>query len=165
MAIRGHAAVPSLRKIAQSFARQGFMKHLGVRIHRVGHGTTELRMKRRPSLLQQHGYFHGGVIATLADVAGGYAAFSHMGNEDSVLTVEFKLNLIAPGDGDELRARGHVIRSGRTLTVTRVDVFVVKDGHEVMCATALQTLIRMAGRPDGPKKGTAKKILKRKDKP
>lgn len=139
-----------VQAVKRSFARQGFMKHMGVRLFRIGHGTTELRLSRRPALLQQHGYFHGGAIATIADVAGGYAAYSLMGDDDSVLTVEFKLNLIAPGDGKELRARGHVIRSGRTLTVTRADVFAVKDGREIMCATALQTLIRFAGRPDGP---------------
>lgn len=138
-----------VRAVKRSFARQGFMAHLGVKLFRIGHGTTELRLRRRPGLLQQHGYFHGGAIATIADVAGGYAAYSLMDVEDSVLTVEFKLNLIAPGDGDELRARGHVIRSGRTLTVTRADVFAVKNGREIMCATALQTLIRLAGRPDG----------------
>ncbi len=142
-----------VRAVKRSFARQGFMRHMGVRLFSIGHGTTELRLRRRPELLQQHGYFHGGAIATIADVAGGYAAYSLMGDDDSVLTVEFKLNLIAPGDGTELRARGHVIRSGRTLTVVRADVFAVKGGHEVMCATALQTLIRMAGRPDGPKQG------------
>lgn len=132
--------------IRQSFARQRFMTHLGVEIVRIGSGTTELRMPRKEELLQQHGYFHGGAIATLADVAGGYAGFSLMGPDDSVLTVEFKLNIMAPGDGDELRAVGSVVRSGRTLTITRADVFVRKDGRETLCATALQTLMRMAGK-------------------
>jgi len=132
--------------IRRSFARQKFMAHLGAEIVRVGAGTTELRLRRKDTLLQQHGYFHGGVIATLADVAGGYAGFSLMGPDDSVLTVEFKLNIMAPGDGEELRALGQVIRSGRTLTITRADVFVRKDGRETLCATALQTLMRMAGK-------------------
>ncbi len=138
------------RAVKRSFARQRFMAHLGAKLVRIGHGTTEIRLRRRPELLQQHGYFHGGAIATIADVAGGYAAYSLMGDDDSVLTVEFKLNLIAPGDGTELRARGHVIRSGRTLTVTRADVFVRQGGRETLCATALQTLIRLAGRSDDP---------------
>lgn len=124
------------------------MAHLGAEIFRVAPGTTELRLRRQNALLQQHGYFHGGVIATLADVAGGYAGFSLMGPDDSVLTVEFKLNIMAPGDGEELRARGQVIRSGRTLTITRADVFVVKGGRETLCATALQTLMRMARKPE-----------------
>ena len=132
--------------IRRSFARQKFMAHLGAEIVRVGAGTTELRLRRKDTLLQQHGYFHGGVIATLADVAGGYAGFSLMGPDDSVLTVEFKLNIMAPGDGEELRALGQVVRSGRTLTITRADVFVRKDGRETLCATALQTLMRMAGK-------------------
>ena len=124
------------------------MEHLGAKIIQIGAGMTELRLRRKEALLQQHGYFHGGVIATLADVAGGYAGFSLMGPDDSVLTVEFKLNIMAPGDGEELRARGQVIRSGRTLTITRADVFVVKDGRETLCATALQTLMRMAGKKE-----------------
>ena len=135
-------------EVRRSFARQKFMKHLGVEIVRVAAGTTELRLRRKDALLQQHGYFHGGVIATLADVAGGYAGFSLMGADDSVLTVEFKLNIVAPGDGEELRARGAVVRSGRTLTITRADVFVLKDGRETLCATALQTLMRMVGKPE-----------------
>jgi uncharacterized protein (TIGR00369 family) len=134
--------------IRRSFERQAFMAHLGAEIVRVGDGTTELRLPRREELLQQHGYFHGGAIATLADVAGGYAGFTLMGPEDSVLTVEFKLNIMAPGDGDELRARGQVIRAGRTLTITRADVFVRKNGRETLCATALQTLMRMAGKKE-----------------
>ena len=132
--------------IRRSFARQKFMALLGVEIVRVGAGTTEFRLRRKGALLQQHGYFHGGVIATLADVAGGYAGFSLMGPDDSVLTVEFKLNIVAPGDGEELRAVGQVIRSGRTLTITRADVFVLKNGRKTLCATALQTLMRMAGK-------------------
>lgn len=132
--------------IRQSFARQAFMAHLGAQIVRIGAGTMELRLPRRKELLQQHGFFHGGAIATLADVAGGYAGFSLMGPEDSVLTVEFKLNIMAPGDGEELRAIGQVIRAGRTLTITRADVFVRKRGRETLCATALQTLMRMAGK-------------------
>ena len=134
--------------IQRSFSRQNFMEHLGAKIIQIGAGMTELRLRRKEALLQQHGYFHGGVIATLADVAGGYAGFSLMGPDDSVLTVEFKLNIMAPGDGEELRARGQVIRSGRTLTITRADVFVVKDGRETLCATALQTLMRMAGKKE-----------------
>jgi uncharacterized protein (TIGR00369 family) len=122
------------------------MAYLGVEIVRVGAGVTELRLPRKKELLQQHGYFHGGAIATLADVAGGYAGFSLMGPDDSVLTVEFKLNIMAPGDGEELRAVGSVVRAGRTLTITRADVFVRKDGRETLCATALQTLMRMAGK-------------------
>lgn len=155
------APAPRINAVRRSFARQGFMAHLGAKLVRIGHGTTEIRLPRRPELLQQHGYFHGGAIATIADVAGGYAAYSLMGADDSVLTVEFKLNLIAPGDGRELRARGHVIRSGRTLTVTRADVFAVKNGHEILCATALQTLIRMAGRPDGSVPKTRQRNKKR----
>ena len=147
-ALKGSQIKERILAVRKSFARQNFMGHLGARIVSVGPGTTELRLRRKDTLLQQHGYFHGGAIATLADVAGGYAAFSLMGPDDSVLTVEFKLNIMAPGDGGELRALGQVIRAGRTLTIVRADVFVRKNGRESLCATSLQTLMRMAGKKE-----------------
>jgi len=97
---------------------------------------------------QQHGFFHGGAIGTIADSAGGYAAFSLMSADDGVLTVEYKLNLMAPADGELLIARGRVVRPGRTLTVTRAEVAVVKDGRERPCAAMQQTMMRIVGRAD-----------------
>lgn len=142
-------ADPDFRdKIARSFARQPFMAFLGVELAEVAPGRVVLKLPRKVALTQQHGFIHGGVVATLADVAGGYAGNSLMGADDSVLTVEFKLNLVAPAQGDGLVARGEVVRAGRTLTVTRADVFALTGGREVLCATALQTLMRMAGRAE-----------------
>jgi uncharacterized protein (TIGR00369 family) len=138
-----------------SFRRQGFMAHLGAELTQVAPGRTEIRVPFDPRLSQQHGFFHGGVMASIADVAAGYAGNSLMAVEDSVLTVEFKINIVAPGEGEELVARGHVIRPGRTLTVTRADVFVVKGGREKLCATALQTLMRMAGKAERSDEGQA----------
>jgi uncharacterized protein (TIGR00369 family) len=102
----------------------------------------------KPELSQQHGYYHGGIIGTIADSAGGYAAFTLMPRDASVLTVEYKINLLAPGDGELLIARGSVLKAGRTLVVAQVDAGIVKNGHETLCATLLQTLMTMRGRSD-----------------
>jgi uncharacterized protein (TIGR00369 family) len=101
-------------------------------------------------ITQQHGFFHAGITSTIADTAGGYAAYSLMPAGASVLTTEFKINLLAPADGELLRARGRVVKPGRTLTVCDVDVFAVKDGRTTPCAKLLETLMCLEGRPDGP---------------
>jgi uncharacterized protein (TIGR00369 family) len=139
--------------VRESFARQGAMAHLGVELAAVGPGLCELRLPFRPELSQQHGYFHGGIVAAVADSAGGYAGFSLMPAGFMVLTVEFKINLIAPATPGLLIARGRVVRPGRTLTVSAVEVAVrAADGGESPCATMLQTLMGMPaaeGRPTG----------------
>ncbi len=136
------------QRVQSSFDRQQVMVLLGARVARLGPGECEIQLPYKPELSQQHGYFHGGIIGTIADSAGGYAGFTLMPENSSVLTVEYKMNLLAPGDGDLLIARGHVLKSGRTLVVAQVDVFVVKGGRETLCATLLQTLMTMHGRPD-----------------
>lgn len=138
------------RDVRDSFARQAFMNTLGAELLLVEPGRTEIALAYDEELSQQHGYFHGGVIGTLADNAGGYAAFSLMPAGMTVLTVEYKLNIVAPGKGERLVARGHVLRPGRTLTVTRSDVFAVEDGQEKLCATGLQTLMCLEAAPDRP---------------
>lgn len=136
------------KRVARSFASQGIMRHLGARLRLVEPGYCEIELKYSDDVCQQHGFFHGGAIGTIADSAGGYAAFSLMGASDGVLTVEYKLNLMAPADGQLLIARGQVLKPGRTLTVTRAEVAVVKDGHEKPCAAMQQTMMRIVGRPD-----------------
>jgi len=135
-------------RVAKSFASQGIMGHIGARLRLIEPGYCEIELPYSDSVSQQHGFFHGGVIGTIADSAGGYAAFSLMGATDGVLTVEYKLNLMAPADGELLIARGEVLRPGRTLTVTRAEVVVVKDGDEKPCAAMQQTMMRIVGRPD-----------------
>jgi uncharacterized protein (TIGR00369 family) len=135
-------------RVQDSFKRQHVMALLGADLSRLTPGTCEIRLPYKPELAQQHGYFHGGIIGTIADSAGGYAAFTLMPFDSSVLTVEYKMNLLAPADGDLLIARGRVLKSGRTLVVAQVDAFVVKAGRETLCATLLQTLMTMHGRPD-----------------
>ena len=104
----------------------------------------------REELTQQHGFFHGGVIGTLADNACGYAAFTLAPADASILTVEYKINIVSPGDGERLVARAKVARPGRSLVVCQADIHAVKGGAEKLVATALGTLMLMHGRDDGP---------------
>jgi uncharacterized protein (TIGR00369 family) len=131
-------------KTRASFAQQGFMQTLGAIMTVIEPGHCEIRVPFRLDLTQQDGYFHGGVSGAIADSATGYAAYSLTPPNTSVLSVEYKLNFVAPALGKLLIARGQVIRAGRTLTVCRADVFVVKDGAEKICATSLATIIALA---------------------
>jgi len=124
------------------------MEFLGASLTEVAPGRCEIRLPFKPELSQQHGYFHGGVIGTIGDSAGGYAAYTLMPSDAGVLTVEYKMNLLAPGDGELLIARGQVLKAGRTLMVSRAEVGVVKAGRETLCAVLLQTLITMKGNPE-----------------
>lgn len=92
---------------------------------------------------QQHGFVHGGVVGMVADSAAGYAAMTVVPASASVLTVEYKMNLVAPADGELIIARGQVVRPGGTLIVTRAEVFAVKDGQENLCALMQQTVMVM----------------------
>jgi len=119
---------------------------LGATLDRVEKGRVEISVPFRAQLSQQHGFFHAGVISTLADSAGGYAGFTLFPAEAGVLTVEFKINLLAAADGERALAVGEVIRSGRTLTVCRLDAWVEKGGKRSHCATGMQTLMTVVGR-------------------
>jgi uncharacterized protein (TIGR00369 family) len=135
-------------RIRDSFARQGLMGHLGARLAALGPGQVEIRAPYRIELTQQHGYFHAGVSGAIADSACGYAAYTLMPKDSSVLTVEYKINLLAPAQGEELIARGRVVRSGKTLKVCCADVYALKDGEEVHCATMLSMVMCLPGKPD-----------------
>jgi uncharacterized protein (TIGR00369 family) len=129
-------------RVRASFARQGLMGHIGARLVAVGRGTCAIACAPRAELSQQHGYVHAGVIAAIADSAAGYAALSLTSEDSEVLTVEFKLNLLAPAQGDLLIARGTVLRAGRTLTVCEAAVAALDEGEETQCAAALVTMMR-----------------------
>jgi uncharacterized protein (TIGR00369 family) len=135
-------------RVLASFARQRFMDFLGAQLITVGPGYCEIHLPYKEELSQQHGFFHAGTIGTIADNAAGYAAYSLMDAESSILTVEFKLNLLVPGNGALLIASSHVIKPGRTLTVCQSDVSVKSDGEEKQCAVALITLIQLAGKTE-----------------
>ncbi|WP_416899365.1 MAG: PaaI family thioesterase [Minwuia sp.] len=135
-------------KVRESLHRQGFAKLLGYDTGRIEPGFVEIVCPMDPKLAQQHGFAHGGVIATLADAAAAYAAFSLMPEDSAPLTVEMKINLMAPGKGETLIARGTVLKPGRTLTVCEAKVAAVTGGEETLIATALVTMICLDGRPD-----------------
>lgn len=135
-------------RIEESFVRQGFMKFLGARLSKIGPGEIEIQVPHDDNLTQQHGYFHGGLIGTIADNAGGYAAYSLMAATDSVLTVEYKLNILAPAKGELLVARGRVTRPGRRVNVCQSDVFIVNGKNEKLCATMLGTFMTLENTSD-----------------
>jgi len=122
------------------------MALIGATLERVEPGVVEIALPFKPELSQQHGFFHAGVISTIADSAAGYAGFTLYPAEAGVLTVEFKINLLAAADGERAVALGRVVRSGRTLTVCTFDVHVEKAGRRTHCATGVETLMTLIGR-------------------
>jgi uncharacterized protein (TIGR00369 family) len=140
-AAAGEPAAARVReRVTASFERQGLMRHLGARLVFVGVGSVRIELDGRPEVSQQHGYIHAGATSAVADTAGGYAALSVFPEDADVLTVEYKLNLLAPAR-DRVEAVGTVLRSGRTLTVCRLEVY---SGTQLVAA-GQQTLIRIAG--------------------
>lgn len=126
-----------------SFARQGVMALIGAEMVALAPGHCEIRLPFRDDLTQQNGFFHAGVTATIVDSAGGYAGLTLMPAGTEVLSVEFKLNLLAPADGDYLVAEGQVLKSGRNLVIARGEVYAIRNGHATHCATMQQTLMTM----------------------
>jgi uncharacterized protein (TIGR00369 family) len=136
------------RRVRESFARQRFMATLGARLVSVTPGEVVIELPWRDGLGQQHGVLHAGAVAAVADSACGYAALSLMPAGAAVMSVEFKLNLLAPGRGDRFLARGRVRRAGRTLTVCEGTVRAVHEAEEREVAIMTATMIRVEGRPD-----------------
>ena len=137
-------------RVRASFARQAAMRLIGARMGRVEPGYCEIELPYRDDLTQQHGLFHGGVVSAIGDTAGGYAAYTLFPAEDSVLTVEYKINFLAPSRGDKLTASARVKKAGKTLTICEFDVVAMNQGEQTLCACGLATLIRLEGRPDRP---------------
>jgi len=135
-------------RVRASFGRQGAMTLIGAQLMRVEPGLATIELPYRSDLTQQHGFFHAGMTSAIADSAAGYAAFSLFPAASSVLTVEFKINLIAPADGERLVATGRVKKPGRTLTICEFEVVAHKNGKATVCALGLETLICLAGKPD-----------------
>jgi uncharacterized protein (TIGR00369 family) len=135
-------------RVRASFARQGAMAMIGATVVAVDAGYCALALTPRPELLQQHGYVHAGILAALVDSAGGYAGYTLFPEDSSVLTVEYKLNLIAPARGERIVAEGSVVKPGRTLAVTRGEVYAERDGARTLVAIMQQTLMVMRGKPD-----------------
>ena len=135
-------------RVRASFERQGAMKLIGARLAEVRPGFCSIELPYRQDLTQQHGYVHAGIVSAIADSAGGYAGFTLFPADASVLTVEYKLNLIAPAAGDRLLAEAEVVKPGRTLAITRGEVYAETNGKRSLCAIMQQTLIVLAGKAD-----------------
>ena len=129
-------------EIKASFAKQTIMGLIGAELSRVEPGIIEITLPYRADLAQQHGYLHAGIVTTIADTACGYAAYSLMPPKSEVLSVEFKVNLTRPAKGEMFVAVAEVVKSGRTLTVVRADVFGVDhSGKRELVATMLGTMM------------------------
>src|ERR1041385_6387569 len=126
------------QEIQQSFAKQTVMDLIGAELTRVDPGIIEITLPYRADLAQQHAYLHAGIVTTIADTACGYAAYSLMPPNSEVLSVEFKVNLLRPAKGETFSAVAEVVKSGKTLTVVRADVFA--DRRDLI-ATMLGTMI------------------------
>lgn len=138
-----------------SFGRQGFMALIGARILTLAPGQCCIAVPARPDLCQQRGFLHGGVTAAIADSAAGYAAYSLMPARSTPLTVEFKINLMAPAVGERFLATGQVVRAGRTLSVVEVEVAAEQAGMAKPIARMLATLMCIEDTPDAPAPGGA----------
>ena len=132
--------------VRESFGRQKAMALIGASLTVVESGRVEIELPFRDEITQQKGYVHGGIIGMIADNACGYSAYSLMPASASLVTVEYKINILAPARGS-LVARGEVVKAGRTLTVARAEVYAA-DGKHV--AAMQQTLMMLADTPDKP---------------
>ena len=135
-------------RVRASFARQGAMALMGAELIAVEPGYCAIALVPRPEISQQHGYVHAGVVSAIVDSAGGYAGYSLFPEDSSVLTIEFKLNLLAPAAGERLVAEGRVIKPGRTLAITQGEVHAERGGRRTLVALMQQTLMVMHGKPD-----------------
>lgn len=144
-ASEGVSAETSAR-VQASFARQGVMALLGAELRVAAPGKVEIRLPYRAELTQQNGYLHAGIATTIADSAGGYAAYSLFEPGEDVLTSEFKMNFLAPAAGDHYIATGTVLKPGRRLTVCQVEVHAWRGGAATLCVVGLLTAVRIAPR-------------------
>ena len=124
------------------------MRLIGARLGRLGPGYCSVELPYRDDLTQQHGYIHAGIVSAILDSAGGYAGFTLFPANASVLTVEYKLNLVAPAMGERLIAEAEVVKPGRTLAITRGEAYAEREGKRTLCAIMQQTLIVLAATAD-----------------
>lgn len=133
-------------RVRASFDKQRFMATIGARLTRVEPGEVDIELAPRDDLVQQHGFLHAGVLASAADSACGYAALSLMPPGAAVLSIEFKINMLAPAAGDRIVARGSVIRAGRTVTVCWGEVVSFSSAGEKTVATMVATMMTVRDR-------------------
>jgi uncharacterized protein (TIGR00369 family) len=134
-------------RIADSFARQDLLATLGARLLRVGDGEVDIELPWSDAIRQQHGFAHAGAIATIADSACGYACLTRMPAGSAVLSVEFKINLLAPAVGERFTARGRVVRAGRTISIATAEVIAhTADNRDTLVALMQATMMRVEPR-------------------
>ena len=139
------------QRVRDSFARQAAMTLIGASMTKVEPSRCTIELPVRDDLGQQHGFVHGGVVGMIADSAGGYAAFTLMPADASVLTVEYKINMLAPARGERLVATGSVLKPGRRVSIVRADVVAIDGGRQTLIAAMQQTLMVMHGMDDEPR--------------
>ncbi len=137
-----------VERVRASFGHQQAMTLIGATMPVIEAGYTEIHLPYKAEITQQHGYIHGGVVGMIADSAAGYAASTLTAHDTGVLTVEYKLNLLAPAEGQLLIAEGSVIRYGRTLIVTKAEVYAVNAGRKTLCAAMQQTIMALHGKKE-----------------
>jgi uncharacterized protein (TIGR00369 family) len=136
-----------VQRVRESFARQPAMRLIGAELVRVEAGEVEIVLPFRPEIAQQHGFVHAGIVGTALDSACGYAALSTMPAGTGVLTIEFKLNCLAPAAGERLRLVGRVRKAGRTIVVAEGDAIAVAlDAREKLVSTMTATVMTVRGR-------------------
>lgn len=133
-------------RVRASYGRQAAMRTIGAELAAVEPGRVVIELPWAEPLTQQHGFLHAGMVATALDSACGYAAFSLMPHEAAVLTIEYKINLLAPARGERFRMEGLVIKPGRTVTVAEGRAFALDGGREKLIATMGCTLMAVVGR-------------------
>jgi len=135
-------------RVRASFGRQRAMALIRATLIDVQPGYCAIALTPHEDVTQQHGYVHAGIVAAIVDSAGGYAGYTLFPEGTSVLTVEYKLNLLAPAHGERIIAEGFVVKPGRTLAITRGDVHAERDGKRTLVAIMQQTLMVMHGKRD-----------------
>ena len=141
------AQTDSLQRVRDSFALQGAMSTLGAQLTHLAPGAVDISFDWAPGLTQQHGFIHAGMLSAALDSACGYAGFSLMPEDAWVLTIEFKINLLAPAKGQRFRCEGRVLKPGRTIVLAEGRAFAIDGGQEKLCATMHCTLMAVQGRP------------------
>ncbi|MBY0454784.1 MAG: PaaI family thioesterase [Burkholderiaceae bacterium] len=136
------------QRVRESFALQGAMQTLGARLGLLAPGAVDIELDWAAALTQQHGFLHAGMVAAALDSACGYAAFTLMPAEAEVLTIEFKINLLAPARGERFRMEGRVLKPGRTITVCEGRAYALHADGEKLVATMGCTLMAVTGRED-----------------
>jgi uncharacterized protein (TIGR00369 family) len=131
------------RAVRASFAKQGMLGGMGAWMVDVQPGRAVIELPFSNRVTQQHGVFHGAAIGAIGDSAGGYAALTLMPDGSEVVTIEYKINFVRPARGQLLRAEGQVLRAGKSVSVSRVDVFAVDQGTPELAAVLQATFMRL----------------------